>query len=55
MAQKLYEYVQANDIKKSTVLKSTLVNNKIYHGLLNDNKSILYDISKSVYEIFIKM
>ena len=51
----VHEYVQANDILKSAILKSTLVNNKMYHGQLNDNKSISYEISKSVYEIFMKM
>ena len=42
-------------MKKSTIKKSTLFNKKMYHGLLNDNKHISYDISKSVYEMFIKM
>ena len=55
MAQKLYEYVQANDIQKSTIKKSTLFNKKMYHSLLNHDNHIGYDISKSVYEIFMKM
>ena len=55
MAQKLFSYVQTSDIKKSTIKESTLFNNKMYHGLLNDNTHIIYDISKSVYEIFMQM
>ena len=55
MAQKLHEYVQANDIKKSSIKKSTLFNKKMYHSLLNDDNHIGYDISKSMYEIFMKM
>ena len=47
MAHKLFNYVQTDDIKKSTIKKSTLFNNKMYHGLLNDNKHISYDISIS--------
>ena len=55
MAQKLFNYVQTHDIKKSTIKKSTLMNKKVYHGLLNDNKSIGAAISTSVYQIFLKM
>ena len=55
MAQKLFNYVQTHDIKKSTIKQSTLMNKKVYHDLLNDNKYTNATISKSVYEIFLKM
>ena len=55
MAQKLFNYVQTHDIKKSTIKQSTLMNKKVYHGLLNDNKYINATISKSVCEMFLKM
>ena len=53
MAQKLFEYVQSNP---ATIIKqSTVAKDKMYQGLLNENKAIGYSISKSVYAIFTEM
>ena len=53
MAQKLFEYVQSNP---ATIIKqSTVAKDKMYQGLLNENKAIGYNICKSVYAIFTEM
>ena len=55
MAQRPFNCVQTHDTKTSSIKKSTLANQKVYHGLLNENTLIDTSISNSVYEISIKM